>query len=64
MNNFYNKIGLYNKLNNNIQNIVVDKLFKQHKKWHQYIIIESIKNMHKKIKCRYFKPSIIKKNKI
>ncbi len=63
MNNFYNKIGLYNKLNNNIQNIVVDKLFKQHKKWHQYVINVSIKSIHK-IKCRFFKPSIIKKNKI
>ena len=62
MNNFYNKISLYNKLNNNIQNIVLDKLFKQHKKWHQYAINGSIKNIHK-IKCRYFKPSIIKKNK-
>lgn len=64
MNKFYNKLHIYNKLNYNIQNIVLDKLFEKHKKRHQYTIIESIKNMHKKIKCRYFKPSIIKKNKI
>lgn len=62
MKNFYKKIRLYNKLNYNIQNIVLNKLFKKHKKWHQYVINESIKSMHK-IKCRFFKPSIIRNNK-
>ncbi len=38
MNKFYNKISLYNKLNYNIQNIVLNKLFEKHKKWHKYAI--------------------------
>ena len=60
MNKFYKKISLYNKLNYNIQNIVLNKLFEKYKKWHKYAINESIKSIHK-IKCRFFKPSIIKK---
>ncbi len=59
MNKFYKKISLYNKLNYNIQNIVLNKLFEKHKKWRQYFINESFKSMHK-IKCRFFKPSIVK----
>ena len=62
MNKFYKKISLYNKLNYNIQNILLNKLFEKHKKWHKYAINESIKSMHK-IKCRFFKPSIIRNNK-
>mgnify|MGYP001049753549 FL=1 len=63
MNKFYNKLHIYNKLNYNIQNIVLNKLFEKHKKWHQYAINISIKSIHK-IKCRFFKPSIIKKKLI
>ena len=63
MNNFYKKIRLYNKLNYNIQNIVLNKLFKKHKKKTKIIINKSIKSIHR-IKCRFFKPSIIKNIKI
>ena len=61
MNKFYAKIGLYNKLNHNIQNIVLDKLFKQHKIWVKNTINQSIKDMHR-TKWRFLKPSIVKKN--
>ena len=59
MKNFYKKISLYNKLNYNIQNIVLNKLFKKHKKKTKIIINKSIKDMHT-IKCRFFRPSIVK----
>ena len=62
MNTFYNKISFYNKLNYNIQNIVLNKLFKKHKKKTKIIINKSIKSIHR-IKCRFFKPSIVKKYK-
>lgn len=61
MNKFYAKIGLYNKLNHNIKNIVLDKLFKQHKIWVKNTINQSIKDMHR-TKWRFLKPSIVKKN--
>ena len=63
MNTFYKKMIIYNKLNYNIQNILLNKLFKQQKKWTKNAINESIKAMHR-IKCRFFKPNIIKKYKI
>jgi len=59
MKNFYKKISLYNKLNYNIQDIVLNKLFKKHKKKTKIIINKSIKGIHT-IKCRFFRPSIVK----
>mgnify|MGYP001177747787 FL=1 len=61
MNTFKQNIALYNKLNYNIQNIILDKLFKQHKIWVKNTINQSIKDMHK-TKWRFLKPSIVKKN--
>ena len=58
MNKFYKKISLYNKLNNNIQNIVLNKLFEKHKKWSKNTINESIKFIHK-IKYRFFLKKVL-----
>tara|TARA_B110000114_G_scaffold119716_1_gene125439 strand:+ start:987 stop:1187 length:201 start_codon:yes stop_codon:yes gene_type:complete len=63
MNKFYKKIGIYNKLNYNIQNIILNKLFEKQKKWNKIAINESIKAMHKR-KWRFLKPSIVKKIEI
>ena len=38
MNTFYKKMIIYNKLNYNIQNIVLNKLFKQQKKWTKNVL--------------------------
>jgi hypothetical protein len=68
MNSFKNKISLYNKLNYNIQDIILSKLFKQQKKWNRNAIKASIK-AYKKIIEKYklfknigttYKPSTIK----
>ena len=68
MNNFNKKISLYNKLNYNIQNIILSKLFKQQIKWNRNAIKSSIR-AYKRIIEKYklfknigtiFKPSTIK----
>ena len=68
MNKFYAKIGLYNKLNHNIQNIVLEKLFKQQKKWNKNAIKASIRSIKRLIEDHnilknigtIFRPSTVK----
>jgi hypothetical protein len=72
MNKFYEKIYIYNKLNHNIQNIVLEKLFKQQKKWNKNAIKASIRSMKRLIEEHKilenigtnFRPSTVKKIEI
>ena len=68
MNTFHKKMSIYNKLNHNIQNIILEKLFKQQKKWKKNAIKASIRSMKRLIEDykhfknigTVFKPSTVK----
>ena len=68
MNTFHKKMSIYNKLNHNIQNIILEKLFKQQKKWKRNAIKATIRSMKRLIEDykhfknigTVFKPSTVK----